>query len=80
LKFNEKEHFIACCKVKSYKSGHLRAIYSNQQDKETHEQSIESTTSDTLFSLSLNTNKLACPSIGAEVNVHQVKFGIDTQV
>jgi hypothetical protein len=79
LKFNEKGHFIACCKVKSNKDGHLRAIYSNQQEKETHEQSFESIKSDTLFSLSLNINKRACPSIVAEVNGHQVKFGIDTQ-
>jgi hypothetical protein len=58
LKCTEKGHFIACCKVKSNKDGHLRAIYSNQQhNKETHEQSFESTTSDTLFALSFNTSK-----------------------
>ena len=80
LKCNEKGHFIACCKVKSNKDEQLRAIYSNQQhNKESHEQSFESTTSNTLFALSFNTSKRECPSIVAEVNGHQVKFGIDTQ-
>ena len=80
LKCNEKGHFIACCKVKSNKVEQLKAIYSNQQhNKESHEQSFESTTSNTLFALSFNTSKRECPSIVAEVNGHQVKFGIDTQ-